>query len=597
MLAALLGVLIARPAAPRREGLVAAAALTGLWIWAVASTGWAESADQAMTEANRWLLYAALFGVLVLLLRTDRLGAVVVGAGAVAVGALAIYLVARMLAGSAGELFLVGRLNEPLGYINGQAGYLLIGVWPFVALAERARQPLFAGAGAASAACLLGMVLLSQTRAIVPAVFVSVVLMLVCVPGRTRRAWVLGAIACGVIVMLGPVLEVYDSSVGGEAVDDAVVRNAAVAIVFGGAVAGGLCAIIRSVAPKLGQRVGGPRARLLAWTPLAAGAAIACVVALSAADDPVGRVTHEYRSFVKLQTDVSDSSRFTSGAGNRYDYWRIAWSQFRDEPLRGMGAGNYDRTYFAERRSTEDIRQPHSIELQALAELGVVGGAALALFLGAVLLGFMRRVRAARTRLEDRGLAVAAGGAFLVWLVHTSVDWLHLIPGVTGLALASAAVLVGPWRSPGSETGTPVRRVVVLVLAVLIVGGATLVGRSALAEMYRSDARELIADAPARAISKADDSLALNDEALPTYYVKAAAYARLDDYRGARSTLLEATRREPHDFVAWGLLGDLAVRRGAIADARRAYRTAARLNPRNPGLAALAKDPLSALDK
>ena len=115
--------------------------------------------------------------------------------------------------------------------------------------------------------------------------------------------------------------------------------------------------------------------------------------------------------------------------------------------------------------------------------------------------------------------------------------------------------------------------------------------------MYRSDARELIADAPARAIAKADDSLALNDEALPTYYVKAAAYARLDDYRRARSTLLEATRREPHDFVAWGLLGDLAVRRGAIADARRAYRTAARLNPRDPGLAALSKDPLSALDK
>ena len=45
------------------------------------STGWAESADQAMTEANRWLLYAALFGVLVLLLKSDRLGAVVVGAG------------------------------------------------------------------------------------------------------------------------------------------------------------------------------------------------------------------------------------------------------------------------------------------------------------------------------------------------------------------------------------------------------------------------------------------------------------------------------------------------------------------------------------
>ena len=70
MLAALLGLLIARPAAPRREALVAAGALggdSGSGHWS--RPRWAESADQAMTEANRWLLYAALFGVLVLLLQ------------------------------------------------------------------------------------------------------------------------------------------------------------------------------------------------------------------------------------------------------------------------------------------------------------------------------------------------------------------------------------------------------------------------------------------------------------------------------------------------------------------------------------------------
>ena len=83
----------------------------------------------------------------------------------------------------------------------------------------------------------------------------------------------------------------------------------------------------------------------------------------------------EYRSFTELGARAASTSRFTTGAGNRYDYWRVALDQFRDDPLRGVGAGNYDRTYFAERRTTEDIRQPHSIELQALGELGVVGGA------------------------------------------------------------------------------------------------------------------------------------------------------------------------------------------------------------------------------
>ena len=212
MLAALLGLLIVRPAAPRRGALHrAAGALAAVWLWALVSTGWAESADQAMTEANRWLLYAALFGVLVLLLRSDRLGAVVVGAGTAAIGAFAIYLLARMLAGSAEELFFAGRLNEPLGYINGEAGYLLIGVWPLVALAERARSRIAAAVGVAGASMLLGLVLLGQTRAVVPALLASVLVLLLFVPGRTRRAWALAAVACGVAVALGPVLEVYES--------------------------------------------------------------------------------------------------------------------------------------------------------------------------------------------------------------------------------------------------------------------------------------------------------------------------------------------------------------------------------------------------
>jgi hypothetical protein len=297
---------------------------------------------------------------------------------------------------------------------------------------------------------------------------------------------------------------------------------------------------------------------------------------------------------VELNAESSASSRFTSGAGNRYDYWRVAWDQFASEPLRGVGAGNYDRTYFLERRTTEDIRQAHSIELQVLGELGLAGGIALALLIGAVLAGFVRRARAGRQSLMDRGLAVAAGGAFLVWLIHTSVDWLHLIPGVTGLALASAAVLVGPWRRPVAERATPVRRVVVVLAAVAIVVGAALIGRAALAEKYRSNGQAALASEPRQAIEAANRSLALNDEALDTYYVKAAAYARLNDYARARATLLEAARREPHDFVPWGLLGDLAVRRDDLRAARLAYGRAASLNPRDEGVAVLARDPSAA---
>ncbi len=59
--------------------------------------------------------------------------------GGVAAGVfgVTIWILARMLGGHGPELFLGTRLNDPLGYVNGQAAYLLIAAWPSLALAER----------------------------------------------------------------------------------------------------------------------------------------------------------------------------------------------------------------------------------------------------------------------------------------------------------------------------------------------------------------------------------------------------------------------------------------------------------------------------
>jgi hypothetical protein len=270
----------------------------------------------------------------------------------------------------------------------------------------------------------------------------------------------------------------------------------------------------------------------------------------------------------------------------------VAWNQVRDEPVRGVGAGNFDSTWFLQRRVTEDVRQAHSIELQTLGELGLVGGAALLLFVGAVLAGFAVRARRARSSPRDLGLAVAGGGMFLVWLVHTSVDWLHLIPGITGIALCGAAVLVAPWRRERGRGGVAPLRLagIVTVLAIALVG-AVLIGRTALAGRELDGARSLVDSDPRAALAKTADSLDLNDEHIDTYYVRASAFARLDDYPNARATLLQATRKDPGEFVTWALLGDLAVRRGELRQARAAYRRASKLNPRDRALGALARDP------
>jgi hypothetical protein len=61
------------------------------------------------------------------------------------------------------------------------------------------------------------------------------------------------------------------------------------------------------------------------------------------------------------------------------------------------------------------------------------------------------------------------------------------------------------------------RKGAVAACGLIVLFGAVLVGRSALAERCRAQAQDAVAIEPARAVERANDSLSLNDEALPTY--------------------------------------------------------------------------------
>ena len=529
MLAILLAMAVARPALPTRRAWVALGGLAGLWLWSLLSTSWAESADQALTGANRWLLYLALFGVLVMLLREDRLSVLLVGSAGAVVLAFGVYQAVRLLGPSADSLFLSRRLNEPLGYINGQAGYMLIGVWPLIALAERARWHLLKGVGVAGAALLCGLALLGQTRAIIPAAVASTVILLCLLPGRPRRAWTLLAVAAGVGAATPALLDIFDSAGPGRPPELGVINDAVAGLVLWAIVAGGVYAALswiaaRWLAPALGER----RLTVASGALVAVIAVAGSVAALAAVGNPATRAQDQWDAFRNLNvtTTAESRSRFTSGGGNRYDYWRVAWQQFRDHSVKGEGAGNFDRTWFAQRTVTEDVRQAHSIELQTLGELGIVGGVALLAFLGAILAGFGVRARRARVSARDLGLAVAGGGMFFVWLVHTSVDWLHLIPGVTGIALCGAAVLVAPWRRAEGATGrSPARIAAVAACVVIVLVGAVLIGRTALADQDLGQARDALGSSPQDRFGQ-DHRLARAEQGPPAHLLRSGGGLR-----------------------------------------------------------------------
>ena len=88
-------------------------------------------------------LRSAAAAVLVLL-RSERRSAVLLGAAGLGVAAVAISVLARLLGSNPGALFLGGRLNSPLGYINGEGCLFVMGFWLCFAAAE-SRRALVAG--------------------------------------------------------------------------------------------------------------------------------------------------------------------------------------------------------------------------------------------------------------------------------------------------------------------------------------------------------------------------------------------------------------------------------------------------------------------
>jgi UDP-GlcNAc:undecaprenyl-phosphate GlcNAc-1-phosphate transferase len=604
---------VARPTRPSGPAALVLGGLLGLGVWSLASTAWAESVENAVVSGNRWLAYGALLLLMLVLLRSDRRSAVLMGAATLGVLAVALSVLVRLLGGDPGSLFLGDRLNSPLGYINGEGCLFVIGFWLCFAAAE-ARRALVAGPAAGMATLMACLAILSQSRGTALAMLVALVAVVALVPGRTRRLYGLLVVAGAVALAAPDLLSIYEHSPGGSvsgAAGHAACRVALLAAIAAG-LAWALLTLVweHAVAPRAwGARAGATGSWLLA---------IPIVLALIVAAGSAHRIDHsardQWHAFTHLAgpsagvgASAASQTRLLSGAGNRYDYWRIAWGVWREHPVLGVGAGNYPRPYYQQRATTEDIQQPHSIELQALSELGVVGALLLAGFIGGIGWGIARmRPAAARSPLS-RALMVSGVGAISAWLAQTSVDWMHLLPGMTAIAIAATAVLVRP-RTPHTAqaasghsrfgealTSRPALALgASAVLVTLVVAGASL-SRQGLADIYRMRAQHELDAHPAAAITEANSSLDIDSDAMETYYVKAAGLARFDQPAAAQAVLAQALAHEPNNFVTWTLLGDISLREHRIGAAKRDYNRAHELNPRNLTLRALAANPSSGL--
>lgn len=542
---------------PGRAALLGFGGLAGLAVWDAISATWAPSASLARDEALLTLLYAVALILPALTLRTadDRLratGIVVAGAGTLAIAVA----VKQLVAAHPASLFIDGRLSFPISYANGLAALFLVCFWPAVAIAgRRSLNPPARGLACGAAAAFLCTFLATQSKGAAVGLVLSTIVVFALASIRVRLlvpvAIAAGCAAAGAL----PLTEPYRASVAATGHAVRVAGAATLAVVAAAALLGALAAVVdrrREVDGRTTRRVG---AIVLAAVVLAL---VAGVAAFFVHEPYPGRfASARWAEFKSDKFASGGSTHFVAVGSNRYDFWRVALGELKRHPLQGDGARGFGPAYLQHGRSFETPRRAHSLPLEALGEVGIVGFLLLLLGVGAPLVATARAAR--------RPSAVAALGASVYWLGHALVDWNWTFPAA-GLPFF---LLLGIGVASGGE---PLRRRVSAGAAALAAAIAVL----AFAPPWLS-ARFTTRALQNRATADSDLRWARRLDPL-TIDPLVARY----ELTGDPSSLETALDREPRNFALHFLLGQIALSQGKKTEGRAQLLAAQALYPRSP---------------
>lgn len=442
---------------PSTAALLALFVLVVLTIWTAVSAGWSPAPARATTEARLDLLYVALFGLGLIAAGSGRLARAipwgVLAAVGIVVGAgLLSRLAPDVVGGDRGVA--AGRLQWPLNYWNAFGALAAMGAVLALGLAADARaRPLLRAVAAGAVPALAVAVYFSLSRGawLAAAVGVLVLAALAVRHGSLGITLLLVATGCTVALLR---LRGYPSLIGARAaVPDASAGHAYLVQL---AVVVGLVGVAQWVvatgrgSPRLMAalgEVGRPVGFVVAMAGLVAAAGAYVVVgdriegrSAKGLRDAGDFVSRQWEQFLSPTQDVATgTARLTSAKGTRSDLYRVAIDGFEAHPLRGDGAGGFAVRWARDRKVDEDVRNAHSLELETLGELGLVGALLLLGLLGTMIFAAIRGRRRAAGLGRGQNAAVAAGVA--VWVAHAAVDWDWQMPAVTGSALVLAAAL------------------------------------------------------------------------------------------------------------------------------------------------------------
>jgi O-antigen ligase/polysaccharide polymerase Wzy-like membrane protein len=397
--------------------------------WVAASWLWSDRLVQTVLEARRTAVYAAVVLALVILVRRGTVGHVLVATHG-AIVAVVVYALARYLTETRTlDTFEGALLVQPLGYANALAALAAIGVVLGVGLTARAPSPRGRAAAAATVPMLAAALPLTHSRGAAVALVAGAVVVVACA-------------------------------------DDAMPFVRTAVVVAPGAAVAALVAALSRLSDS-----GSLPHRHVGWLVAAVTIACAAGTALGASRVPPAnrsrRRVPQLALAVALVIGAIAVVIRTGSTEPRASLWRVAWHQFESHVAFGSGAGTFALAWA--RSGLIDTRggalDAHSLYLETLSELGLVGLALLLVFLALPL---------ARPSRLGAGLAPVAAGAYVVFVVHAALDWDWEMPAVViaGLCCGAAALAAG---SDQSDAVSSRGRALIVVLA-LAFGAVSIAG-------------------------------------------------------------------------------------------------------------------------
>jgi hypothetical protein len=566
--------------------------------WTLVSSLWAPSAEAAFSDGNRALLYLGVYVLVVLLTSRRDLALWCNGLALAIVGVAAVALISRMFPGVFPDRGLttflpssITRLSFPLGYWNGLATFVALAIPLLLRIAVVSRESVIRSFALAPFPLVAAAIYLTSSRGGVIAAAVGTAVFV----GLAERRW--RAVAAAAVAAVGSAAAVvillqFDELVDGP-LGTALVRRqgrdaAALLVVACAATAalhwGSSHVVLGRFRPR--PEVARVAAAVAAVTVLAAAVAVHPVRQVEAFKRPPAAVQ-------RIQPHDFVRSHLLSGSGNgRWQWWSTAIDQWKEHPLVGQGAGSFEQWWSEHASFTYFVRDAHSLYVETLGELGLVGFVlVLALVVGGVSIG----VRRALVGEGDAQVSTAALTAvFAAYAVAAGIDWMWELPAVTVVAVLALGLVTGPATQDAAlprlarhdelpPLGTRYRfglGVAALLVAWAAVGAQLipLLAQRAIARSEAAIERGDLADAEGEATAARH----IQPWAASPYLQLALVAEDRGQLMQARLRIDQAIERDSRSWRLWLVAARIDTKLGDVRRAAASLRRAIELNPRSP---------------